>query len=111
VRSELRGSGVLARYGGDEFVALLSETDPRGAREMGERIRRAIEAAKLEVHGDYVQTSVSIGIAAYPDDGGTVELVMENADKAMYLAKQGGRNRVVTAKEHEKAVQLRGFTS
>jgi diguanylate cyclase (GGDEF)-like protein len=99
VRSELRGSDVLARYGGDEFIALLPETDTRGAREMGERIRHAIERSKLDVQGTDVVTTVSIGIAAYPQDGGSVELVMEKADKAMYQAKHGGRNRVIIAAE------------
>jgi diguanylate cyclase (GGDEF)-like protein len=101
VRSELRGSDVLARYGGDEFIALLPETDARGAREMGERIRRAIEMSRLDVHGTDVVTTVSIGIASYPDDGGSLELIMEKADKAMYHAKQGGRNRVVNAADGE----------
>jgi diguanylate cyclase (GGDEF)-like protein len=101
VRSELRGSDVLARYGGDEFVALLPETGGRGAREMGERIRRSIEMSRLDVHGTDVRSTVSIGIASYPDDGGSLEMIMEKADKAMYLAKQGGRNRVVIASEGE----------
>jgi diguanylate cyclase (GGDEF)-like protein len=103
VRSELRGSDVLARYGGDEFVALLPETGSSGAREMGERIRRAIEMSKLDVHGTDVVTSVSIGVASYPEDGGSVEAIMEKADKAMYRAKQRGRNRVMMSSEDEAA--------
>ena len=103
VRSELRGSDVLARYGGDEFIALLPETGSSGAREMGERIRRAIEISKLDVHGTDVVTSVSIGIASYPEDGGSVEAIMEKADKALYRAKQRGRNRVMMSSEDEVA--------
>jgi diguanylate cyclase (GGDEF)-like protein len=103
VRSELRGSDVLARYGGDEFVALLPETGSSGAREMGERIRRAIEMSKLDVHGTDVVTNVSIGVASYPEDGGSVEAIMEKADKAMYRAKQRGRNRVMMSSEDEAA--------
>jgi len=97
IRSELRGSDVLARYGGDEFIALLPETDAGGAREMGERIRRSIEMSRLDVHGTDVISTVSIGIASFPDDGGSLELIMEKADKAMYYAKERGRNRVVMA--------------
>jgi diguanylate cyclase (GGDEF)-like protein len=99
VRSELRGSDVLARYGGDEFIVLLPETGGSGAREMGERIRRAIEMSPLDVHGTDVVTTVSIGIASFPEDGGSLEIIMEKADKAMYHAKQRGRNRVVIATE------------
>jgi len=97
IRSELRGSDVLARYGGDEFIALLPETDASGAREMGERIRRSIEMSRLDVHGTDVISTVSIGIASFPDDGGSLEMIMEKADKAMYYAKERGRNRVVMA--------------
>ena len=97
IRSELRGSDVLARYGGDEFIALLPETDAGGAREMGERIRRSIEMSRLDVHGTDVISTVSIGIASFPEDGGSLELIMEKADKAMYYAKERGRNRVVMA--------------
>jgi len=97
IRSELRGSDVLARYGGDEFIALLPETDAGGAREMGERIRRSIEMSRLDVHGTDVISTVSIGIASFPDDGGSLEMIMEKADKAMYYAKERGRNRVVMA--------------
>jgi diguanylate cyclase (GGDEF)-like protein len=97
IRSELRGSDVLARYGGDEFIALLPETEASGAREMGERIRRAIEMSRLDVHGTDVISTVSIGIAAFPDDGGSLEMILEKADKAMYYAKERGRNRVVMA--------------
>src|SRR5215831_18455040 len=74
IRSELRGSDVLARYGGDEFIALLPETGSHGAKEMGERIRRAIEMSRLDVHGTDVLTTVSIGIGSYPDDAGSLEM-------------------------------------
>jgi len=97
IRSELRGSDVLARYGGDEFIALLPETGSHGAKDMGERIRRAIEMSRLDVHGTDVLTTVSIGIGSYPDDAGSLEMIMEKADKAMYQAKQRGRNRVALA--------------
>lgn len=53
----------------------------------------------LDVHGTDVVTTVSIGIASYPEDGGSLEIIMEKADKAMYQAKQGGRNRVVMSSD------------
>jgi diguanylate cyclase (GGDEF)-like protein len=99
IRAELRGSDVLARFGGDEFIALLPETEGKGAREMGERIRRAIEAATLNVRGGDLGTTVSVGVSSFPADGSQLEVVMDKADKAMYRAKQQGRNRVVAAWE------------
>lgn len=99
IRSELRGSDVIARYGGDEFVALLPQTNSRGAYELGERMRRAIEMSRLDVDGNDVATTVSIGVASFPEDGGSVDVILEKADKALYRAKAGGRNRVASASE------------
>jgi len=99
IRTELRGSDVLARFGGDEFIALLPETEGKGAREMGERIRRAIEGSTLDLRGGGIGTTVSVGVSSYPSDGGNLEVIMDKADKAMYRAKQQGRNKVVAAWE------------
>jgi diguanylate cyclase (GGDEF)-like protein len=93
VQTELRSTDVFARYGGDEFVLLLPDTGVRGAREVAERIRRAVEATGLEVPGDLVPTTVSLGVASYPDDGCDLPLLLDKADKAMYRSKQAGRNR------------------
>ena len=95
VLAEMRYTDVLARYGGDEFVVLLPETPPGGASEVAGRIRDAIAAEPLEIDGGRVQVSVCIGVASYPGDGGTLDLLITRADAAMYQAKQAGRNRVV----------------
>lgn len=92
-KSQLRSTDVLARYGGDEFVVLLPETTTRGACEVAERIRRAVQASGLRVRDSIVPTTVSIGVASYPDDGGDLSLLLDKADKAMYRSKQEGRNR------------------
>ena len=84
---------MLARYGGDEFVVLLPETGVRGAREVAERIRRSVESTGLKVRDTIVPTTVSLGVASYPDDGVDLSLLLDKADKAMYRSKQGGRNR------------------
>ena len=99
VRERAARIGRAGPLGGDEFIALLPETGRQGAREMAERIRRAIEMSALDVHGGDVVTTVSVGIASYPADGGSLEVIMEKADKAMYRAKQGGRNRVVMSSD------------
>ena len=95
IDTELRHTDVLARYGGDEFVALLPETDAERAIEVAERIGRAVTTAPLEYEGNRIETSVSIGLACYPNDGRSIDAVQTRADRAMYRAKEQGRNRVV----------------
>ena len=95
IQTELRYTDVLARYGGDEFIVLLPETPPKGAFEVAERIRDAVVGAPLEVDAKRVVCSVSIGVASHPADGNTMDAVVARADRAMYQAKQQGRNRVV----------------
>lgn len=94
VREQLRGSDVMARFGGDEFIVLLSETNSKGAQEMAERIRKAIEISRFNIRGGDTNVTVSLGVASYPDDGGNLEVILDKADKAMYRAKQKGRNKV-----------------
>jgi diguanylate cyclase (GGDEF)-like protein len=98
VVSELRATDVPARYGGDEFIVLLPETPPKGAADVAERIRAAINARPLAINGQQIVTSVSIGIACYPEDGRTLDALAARADRAMYQAKQEGRNRVLRYK-------------
>ena len=95
VQAELRATDVPARYGGDEFIVLLPETPPKGACEVAERIRGAINARPLALAGGQVTASVSIGVACYPEDGRTLDMLAARADRALYHAKQEGRNRVV----------------
>ncbi|MBI2314302.1 MAG: GGDEF domain-containing protein [Betaproteobacteria bacterium] len=92
VQQALRATDVLARFGGDEFVVLLPETSTDHAREVAERVRIAVEGAPLDVRGTRVLSTVSIGIANFPEDAQTPEAVLEKADKAMYQSKQMGRN-------------------
>ena len=95
VLAELRYTDVLARYGGDEFVVLLPETPAKGALDVAERIRDAVGSLPLDLDGRRVACTVSIGLAALPGDGTTLDALMARADRAMYQAKQAGRNRVV----------------
>lgn len=94
VRHELRGTDVPARYGGDEFIALLPETDGKAAADVAERIRRAVEARFLQVGELPVRCTVSIGVASCPPDGESLNEVVSRADRALYAAKGDGRNRV-----------------
>ena len=95
IQAELRFTDVAARYGGDEFIVLLPETPAKGAMEVAERIRLRIAGTPLETHGKSIATSVSIGVAVYPEDGATLDALAAHADGALYAAKQDGRNRAV----------------
>ena len=96
VSEELRRSDIIARYGGDEFTILLPETDGRGALETAERIRKSIETSQFDVRGTHLSTTVSLGLASYPEDGGNIDIIVDKADRALYRAKQRGRNQTAT---------------
>ena len=74
---------------------LLPDTPAKGAMEVAERIRNRIGGAPVQVSGRELVTSVSIGIACYPEDGATLDALAAHADGALYSAKQDGRNRSV----------------
>jgi diguanylate cyclase (GGDEF)-like protein len=93
IQAELRFTDVAARYGGDEFIVLLPETPSKGAFEVAERIRNAITARPLEMGERRIVSSVSIGIATFPEDGASLDSLAAHADRAMYAAKEAGRNR------------------
>ncbi|MEO8007262.1 MAG: GGDEF domain-containing protein [Betaproteobacteria bacterium] len=101
IREQLRGSDVMARFGGDEFVVLLPETNLKGALEIAQRIRKSVEISRFDVRSGHASITVSLGIASYPEDGGNLEVILDKADKAMYRAKQRGRNQVVAYTEDE----------
>jgi diguanylate cyclase (GGDEF)-like protein len=98
LRRGSRPSDVVARYGGDEFMVILPGAGKAAAQETGERLRRAVEAYPL-ILGDDVITSVtlSVGVAAYPHDGVTVDQLIETVDRAQYSAKRSGGNKVYVA--------------
>lgn len=95
IRAELRASDVPARYGGDEFIVLLPETPAQGALDVAERIRTAISRSALALEGESIDCSVSVGVACFPQDGRTLDALAARADRALYQAKQRGRNCVV----------------
>ncbi len=95
IQAELRATDVPARYGGDEFIVLLPETPPKGALEVAERIRAAIGTRPLAIDGHQVKSTVSVGLACFPEDGRTLDALAARADRALYQAKQEGRDRVI----------------
>jgi diguanylate cyclase (GGDEF)-like protein len=93
----LRKGDLAARYGGEEFAVILPGTDQKGAVAMAERVRRALERERLTFEGARLSLTASFGAALWPDDGREAEALLSAADRALYAAKQGGRNRVVAA--------------
>jgi diguanylate cyclase (GGDEF)-like protein len=93
-QKEARETDLSARYGGEEMALILPETDARGALVMAERIRAAVAAAQHPTESGALRVTVSVGVATSPSDGESPEALLEAADKALYRAKQGGRNRV-----------------
>lgn len=95
-----RPSDVVGRFGGEEFLVLLPETDQAEATGAAERIRVAVAEMRIVTtnkRGDQITVSgrtASIGVAVHPDHGDTLETLMQAADAAVYEAKEGGRNQV-----------------
>ncbi|MEA2545015.1 MAG: hypothetical protein QOI09_288 [Chloroflexota bacterium] len=94
IRAGGRKIDTSARYGGDEFVVLLPETDPTGAYVLAEKIRIGVAELNVDVAGTTLQPSVSIGVVSYPEDGLTSDELMITADSQMYHSKRAGKNRV-----------------
>jgi diguanylate cyclase (GGDEF)-like protein len=94
IRAGIRRIDTGARFGGDEFVVLLPETDPTGGWVLAEKMRQGVADAGIMVNGVSVATSVSVGLVSYPGDGETVGQLLERADDAMYRSKRAGRDRI-----------------
>ncbi|HQR59786.1 MAG TPA: GGDEF domain-containing protein [Methylophilaceae bacterium] len=93
----LRASDTFARYGGEEFVVLLPSTDLEGAKSLAERIRMRIGQCPVHVDGKTIPLTISAGVTILePHDDG-IDPLLQRADKALYTAKQGGRDRVEIA--------------
>ncbi len=104
IQEQLRVGDTLARFGGEEFVALLPQTDPYHARQIAERIRRCIEETEIRTPtGQPIPLTISIGLSMLPTVDASIapqamaERMLAIADKALYRAKHEGRNRVVCA--------------
>ena len=97
-RERIRKSDLVARYGGSEFTVVLPGTTTEGAEFLAETIRRDVETEKLTFDGnDLGAINVSIGVATMPDHANKIEELLKASDEALYAAKSGGRNRVMTA--------------
>lgn len=106
LRSQLRGNDILARYGGEEFVAILPTAVEKKGIEVAERMRQAVAKEKLEITGEeQLSLTVSIGVSTFVVEEPGVSEALDRAeliglaDKALYKAKNSGRNRVLSGGE------------
>ena len=91
---------IAGRYGGEEFVIILPETNSSGAQLVGERIRSVVSKLPFMLpNGSEIGLTISIGIACFPNCAGNIEQLIERADAALYSAKEAGRNRVCLYRE------------
>ncbi len=95
---ELRRSDLVARFGGEEFIALLPETGLDRGMEVAERIRHALESLKIPPKLAAGDLTISIGLSLAEDEAKDLETLVREADMALYEAKRQGRNRVVASK-------------
>ncbi len=99
VTASMRETNLAARYGGEEFVVILPDTSVQSCFLVAERIRKAVLTMVVPSNNEkpLPQLTVSMGVAAFPEHGKSLEEVIHAADKALYESKRGGRNRVTAA--------------
>jgi diguanylate cyclase (GGDEF)-like protein len=102
---QARETDIVARYGGEEMALILPETDGWGAHAIAERIRKAVAATPHPTDQCALRITVSAGLSTWPGSADTAEALLDAADKALYRAKQGGRNRVCAANPSSPALR------
>jgi len=88
----LRDSDILGRYGGEEFLVVLPETDIQGAEILAERLREAVQATPIDTEGEALTINVSLGVTELTDNTATYEQLIAEADLGLYASKENGRN-------------------
>lgn len=99
ITAHIRGSDFCARYGGDEFVIMFTEIGKHEVINAVERIVSGMAALPFDFEGHIITTTLSAGLAGYPEDGNDVRTIMANADEAMYVGKRTGKNRLTVFSE------------
>ncbi|HHV37391.1 MAG TPA: diguanylate cyclase [Candidatus Cloacimonetes bacterium] len=98
MKEQVRGTDYVGRWGGEEFLFILPDTNPRGAHVVIERIRKKIEKMSIPLNGATIKLTASFGLSFEYKDFDPKEMI-EHADKALYEAKNSGKNRVIIYKE------------
>jgi diguanylate cyclase (GGDEF)-like protein len=95
----VRRTDVAGRYGGEEFLLIHPQSTASGAAQMAERLRSAVEKARFAASGESFKVTISLGVAEYDRHMTSPRDLVAAADRALYAAKRGGRNRVMVAAE------------
>jgi diguanylate cyclase (GGDEF)-like protein len=101
IRNSIRAGDIACRYGGDEFVVVLSDVSDTTAVERAEKLRESIVSHHIVHRNEKVSISVSVGIAMFPDQGKSGDILLQKADQALYKAKGLGKNRVCLYNENQ----------
>jgi diguanylate cyclase (GGDEF)-like protein len=104
LEKSLRKADILARFGGEEFVVLLPEIDKEHGRKVAEKLRRAIERTDFPkaITQPLGRLTISLGLAAFPEDAKEAEALIDHADQGLYLAKSRGRNQTGVHEKKDK---------
>jgi two-component system cell cycle response regulator len=99
ISANIRGIDLACRYGGEEFVVVMPDTDIDFACTIAERLRKSVESTPIEISRapGRLEVTISVGIAASQGEGDNAEKLLHRADQALYRAKREGRNRVIKA--------------
>jgi diguanylate cyclase (GGDEF)-like protein len=101
LRKAVRSSDLPARFGGEEFVVMMTSANKGQAYTTADNLRKIVESTEFRIPGQEspLKVTVSGGVATYPQDGGTTTDLLRMADESLYEAKQSGRNRITLRKE------------
>ena len=102
MKQTLRDTDIMGRIGGEEFAVSMPETRLEQAKMVAERLRKAIATSKVDVDKSQIQFTASFGISEYSENTKSVEMLLKQADEALYQAKEQGRNRVSFFKNKQK---------
>ena len=98
LKSGLRSMDSVGRYGGEEFLAVLPETELEGARVLAERLRKIVEAEPIEAEGELLSVTISIGVTTFREDIDGYQQLIAESDIGLYQSKENGRNCVTVYK-------------
>jgi diguanylate cyclase (GGDEF)-like protein len=102
LKANTRASDIACRYGGEEFIMIMPDATAKEAAIRAETLRLGVKDLKIDYDSQPLSISLSFGVAAFPEHGDNVDMVIRCADNALYGAKEGGRNRVVVYTTEKK---------
>ena len=107
LKRQKRTTDIVARFGGEEFVVLIEQTDEAGAMLLAERIREEVEKTTFATENGPLNVTCSIGVATFPEAGKSWEALFKAADEALYVSKRSGRNQSNAAPAMPRASETR----